>query len=278
MSKRTFQPNNRRRAKKHGFRARMRTRAGRAILSARRAKGRTELSADPPSAREAEPTHPRIGLQSHRPSGFSVCRCAHRDLRGPRAGRGSHALRFHREPPGRLGRHTQHRSPPPQGGVRRGAPARSRGRLGRHPRASVRRGRRLRRPPGGCRSLPGTQGCRVSASTLPTSSTGAGHLEWDHRHGIPPPPPPERRSCASARVPGHDFARLRRRLQVLPSCSAYSVGAVQQARTRQRSRDDRARLARCPPLGPGRHRRCPSAPRFRHELSPHGFVVPSRKD
>ena len=45
MSKRTFQPNNRRRARKHGFRARMRTRAGRAILSARRAKRRTELSA-----------------------------------------------------------------------------------------------------------------------------------------------------------------------------------------------------------------------------------------
>lgn len=45
MTKRTFQPNNRRRAKKHGFRARMRTRAGRAILSARREKGRTELSA-----------------------------------------------------------------------------------------------------------------------------------------------------------------------------------------------------------------------------------------
>jgi large subunit ribosomal protein L34 len=45
MSKRTFQPNNRRRAKKHGFRLRMRTRAGRAILSARRTKGRTELSA-----------------------------------------------------------------------------------------------------------------------------------------------------------------------------------------------------------------------------------------
>lgn len=45
MSKRTFQPNNRRRAKKHGFRLRMRTRAGRAILSARRRKGRSELSA-----------------------------------------------------------------------------------------------------------------------------------------------------------------------------------------------------------------------------------------
>lgn len=45
MSKRTFQPNNRRRAKVHGFRARMRTRAGRAIITARRAKGRSTLSA-----------------------------------------------------------------------------------------------------------------------------------------------------------------------------------------------------------------------------------------
>ncbi len=45
MSKRTYQPNNRRRAKTHGFRLRMRTRAGRAIISGRRAKGRTRLSA-----------------------------------------------------------------------------------------------------------------------------------------------------------------------------------------------------------------------------------------
>jgi large subunit ribosomal protein L34 len=45
VTKRTFQPNNRRRAKTHGFRLRMRTRAGRAILAARRRKGRTELSA-----------------------------------------------------------------------------------------------------------------------------------------------------------------------------------------------------------------------------------------
>jgi len=45
VSKRTFQPNNRRRAKTHGFRLRMSTRAGRAILAARRRKGRTELSA-----------------------------------------------------------------------------------------------------------------------------------------------------------------------------------------------------------------------------------------
>jgi large subunit ribosomal protein L34 len=43
--KRTFQPNNRRRSRKHGFRLRMRTRAGRAILAARRGKGREKLSA-----------------------------------------------------------------------------------------------------------------------------------------------------------------------------------------------------------------------------------------
>jgi large subunit ribosomal protein L34 len=43
--KRTFQPNNRRRSRTHGFRLRMRTRAGRAIIAARRLKGRIELSA-----------------------------------------------------------------------------------------------------------------------------------------------------------------------------------------------------------------------------------------
>ena len=79
MPKRTFQPNRRHRAKTHGFLTRMKTKAGAAVLSRRRAKGRHKIavSAGLPRLTVSVPVQLRVSCSS-----FDH-RLAHRDSLQP---------------------------------------------------------------------------------------------------------------------------------------------------------------------------------------------------
>jgi putative membrane protein insertion efficiency factor len=63
-----------------------------------------------------------------------------------------------------------------------------------------------------------------------------------------------------------------------PSCSAYAVGAVQQHGAVKGAAMAAARIARCHPWAAGGIDDVPAHRDFRHDLTPHGFVVPLRKD
>jgi uncharacterized protein len=118
----------------------------------------------------------------------------------------------------------------------------------------------------------------MSTSTLPMSSVGDGRL---NASGVAAAIPLLPRNAVLALLHGyratisHVYGDV---CKYYPSCSAYAVGAVQQHGTVKGAALTAARLARCHPWAQGGIDDVPPHRAFRHELTPHGFVVPTRKD
>lgn len=115
-------------------------------------------------------------------------------------------------------------------------------------------------------------------SALPAASVGTAHFSAsDLGRAIPLLP----RNAVLALLHGyratisHTYGDVCR---YYPSCSAYAVGAVQQHGALKGSALAAARIARCHPWAAGGVDDPPAHKDFRHELTPHGFVVPLRKD
>jgi putative membrane protein insertion efficiency factor len=118
----------------------------------------------------------------------------------------------------------------------------------------------------------------MSSATLPMSSVGHGHLHSSTVWGAIPLLP---RNAALAFLHGyratisHTYGDV---CKYYPSCSAYAVGAVQQHGAVKGAALAAARLARCHPWAVGGIDDVRPHPRFAHELTRHGFVVPPGKD
>jgi len=126
--------------------------------------------------------------------------------------------------------------------------------------------------------VPSPESRGVSASTLPVASTGDGRVAAsDLLRAVPLLP----RNAALALLHGyratisHVYGDV---CKYYPSCSAYAVGAVQQHGAVKGAALTAFRLARCHPWARGGIDDVPPHARFRHQLTPHGFVVPPRKD
>lgn len=118
----------------------------------------------------------------------------------------------------------------------------------------------------------------MSSGTLPASATGDAHWDTSELSTTIPLLP---RNAALALLHGyratisHIYGDVCR---YYPSCSAYAVGAVQQHGVLKGTAFAAARIARCHPWASGGVDDVPVHRSFRHALTPHGFVVPLRKD
>ena len=115
-------------------------------------------------------------------------------------------------------------------------------------------------------------------SVLPGYALGDGRLESsDALRAVPLIP----RNLALALLHGyratisHTYGDV---CKYFPSCSAYAVGAVQQHGIVKGVGLTTARLARCHPWAQGGVDDVPPHRRFPYDLTPHGYVVPLRKD
>ncbi|WP_203136672.1 membrane protein insertion efficiency factor YidD [Microbacterium sp. JZ31] len=115
-------------------------------------------------------------------------------------------------------------------------------------------------------------------SVLPASARGTGHLHAaDALAAVPLLP----RNAGLALLHGYRAVISPLYGEVCryyPSCSAYAVTAVQQHGLLKGSVLAAARIARCNPWAAGGQDDVRPHPAFRHDLTPHGFVVPARKD